>query len=183
MSACRLFGRDPFGRNLLPVGFGNAVEVPNHLSVTDGQLAFEFLCPDELSSLGVDEPEPAVPQVQDGQVCRGTDAEMTEIRAFDLLRGIPRGPPHSILERHSKIEEFRDDVDHVLHAGVHAVDVQVRADRIGGKPLGHCRHRMPERETGSAVPGVKYDATLARLASWADGDESWTSLYLDEATA
>jgi glutaconate CoA-transferase, subunit A len=67
------------------------------------------------------------------------------------------------------------------HTALYHAAAREGAEAFAAKYLGPFVHGAAAHEDYLARIGG--DATLARLASWADGDDSWLSLYLDEATA
>ena len=101
------------------------------------------------------------------------DREMPERLLLHLARGIPRGPADHVVERHAEREELAHHVQHVLHAGVHAADVEVGRNRVrAGSPperrarrraRGSCRRRdrrrrsrprfRPSNKAGFRCPG------------------------------
>ena len=58
---------------------------------------------------------------------------------------------------------FDMHVEHVLHARVHAVHVQVGGDGIGREALPDGGNRLPKRKAAAAVPHVEDDAALFAL--------------------
>src|SRR5712691_3596901 len=53
------------------------------------------------------------------------------------------------VERHPHIKELRHHVQHVLHARVHAADVQVGRDRIGYEALLDGGRGLPEKKAAA----------------------------------
>ena len=68
-----------------------------------------------------------------------------------------------VVERHAHRQELAHHVEHVLHAGVHAADVQVGRDRVGEEAILHRRHRDAPEEAAAAVADVEDHAALAAL--------------------
>ena len=87
--------------------------------------------------------------------------EIAELLVLNLPRRIPGGAPDHVVHGHAHGEEFIHDVEHVLHAGIHAADVQVRGDGIGEKALFERGHGDAPGETAAAMAHVEDDAALA----------------------
>src|SRR5690606_468740 len=61
------------------------------------------------------------------------------------------------------VEQFRHNVQHVLHALVHAARMQVGANGVGFKPLLYGGHRLLVGKAATAMADVEYDSTLLRF--------------------
>src|SRR5438093_107452 len=76
---------------------------------------------------------------------------------------MPRRAQNHFIERHSHVEELRHHIQHVLHAGVHAADVQVSGNRIGNKTLLDCGNGLAKKQAATAVTNVEDDSALSGL--------------------
>src|SRR5882724_3827886 len=85
---------------------------------------------------------------------------MPKILMLDFPRWIPRRAENNVLDRQSKVQEFRHDVQHVLHSRVHAANVQVCRNGIGQKTLVDGGHRLIENETATTMSHVENDAAF-----------------------
>ena len=80
-----------------------------------------------------------------------TSAALAVFALITSFNGIPR------------LSNFDIDVEDVLHAAVHAADVQVGADDIGIEALLGRGHGLAIEKAATAMPRVEDDAALARL--------------------
>ena len=92
---------------------------------------------------------------QHRNIGRGPHRQVAKLLVPDLARGRPRGSQNHLVQRHAHIQELRHHVQHVLHARIHAADVQVGGDGIRPEPLAHRRHRLPEQKAAAAMPHVE----------------------------
>src|SRR5712691_1126555 len=86
---------------------------------------------------------------------------MAQILVADLASRIPCGTKNHIVERHSHREEFVHHVEHVLHSGVHAADVEIGGNGIGQESLSHGGHGNPPGKAPSSMADVENHSTLS----------------------
>ncbi len=82
---------------------------------------------------------------------------------MNLAGWIPGRSRHHIVDGESQDQELAHQVQHVLHAAIHAPDVQVRGDRVREKAFLDCRRGDPPGEAPASVADVEDDAALASL--------------------
>src|SRR5579864_2775998 len=147
----------------VPILARDTVQIVNDLAVTNRQLTQKFLSPPHFGAIHIDKAEAAMLQAQHRNIRCGTHREMSHFLMLDLTRGIPRRARDHIVQRHPYIQKLGHDVQHVLHAGVHAGDVQVGRDRIRDKSLLDRRHCLPKQKTASAMSHIEDHAALPRF--------------------
>ena len=110
----------------------------------------------------VEEPERARRQPQHGDVGWRAHRQVTELLELDHLRRVPGRAQNHVLQRHPQREELAHDVEHVLHARVHAADVKVGRDGVGIEAFLEGLHGRAEHEAPGPVADVEDDALLLR---------------------
>jgi len=71
-----------------PVVAGEAIEIPDDKTVTDGHLADEFLITCELAAEAVYKTKLSFFKAEEGDVCVGADGELTEFFVMNFASGI-----------------------------------------------------------------------------------------------
>src|SRR5947209_15227549 len=82
---------------------------------------------------------------------------------MDLAGGIPGGPANDVVFFEAHGQKLTHGVEHVLHAGIHASDVQIGRNGIGQEALLNSGNCDAPSEAAAAVPDVEDDASFAAL--------------------
>src|SRR5450755_340013 len=146
-----------------PILAGDPVEVPDHAPVAQRQFALQLARALHPRPISIHKTEVPFLHPQDRDIGRRANRQTSQFLVPDLARGRPGRTQDHFIERHADIQELRHYIQHVLHARVHATDVQVGGDRIRPKPLAHGGHCLAKKKTSPAMAHIEDDPAPARF--------------------
>ena len=151
-------------RERLPVRAGEAVQVVDHLAVAQRQLADELLLRPQARRRTSRRSRSCPFSTRSTATSARAPTERWPSSSCLISRAGFQVERDHVVQRHPHGQELAHHVEHVLHARVHAADVQVGRDGVGEEALLDRRHRDAPGEAAAAVADVEDHAALAALA-------------------
>src|ERR1035437_3847083 len=146
---------------MVPALRAHAVQVPHDVSIAQSHLTDELPVTLHAKIRRIHKAKIAMHKAQDSYIRAGPNGETSQLFVMDFARGMPGGTGDHVVDRHTHVQELRHDIEHILHAGVHTIDVDIGGDGIGYEPLLHGRDGLKKGKTPGSMAYVENDAALA----------------------